>query len=66
MVFRFHVNTVFGLLHRVVLGDDAKVSDSYAASLFKIEVDPSTLKMETVCSLKPRHCRPQLRGITTQ
>jgi hypothetical protein len=66
MGFGFNVNYVLGLLHRVAFGDVAKFSDAYAASLFKIEVGPSTLKMETVCSLKRRHYRPQLHGVTNQ
>jgi hypothetical protein len=32
------VNSVLGLVHRVVVGDDASISDVYVISIFTVEV----------------------------
>jgi hypothetical protein len=45
-----NANSVFGLLHRIVLDNDADVSDVYAVSVFDLEVDVSTLMILTACT----------------
>jgi hypothetical protein len=42
------INSVLGLLHRMVVGDIAHISEVHSASIFYVQ--PLDLKLETACT----------------
>lgn len=58
------VDFVLGLLHCMVVGDDADVSEAYAAPIFRVQVCSEDARQHI--PPKRQYRRPQLHGVTTQ